>query len=255
MTAALPIVIFFGFIIGLFLWLRGEVSIRDNQIIISYYLRKTKSFTFDYITRVERGKRLQPKSGREIETITAYHDNKKLFSVTNLFEGFDVLLLHLENEGVPIEKQLSFVQKKARKMEMTMNENDFIIRQPIINLVNYIIITVILFSIFYLFIGNVALQILPLLLGLFLIFRWNMWKIIVNDSQITVMPSVGRFAFDYITKVKRETNVTQYAEIESITAYHDDKKLFSLTDNFPGFYVLLGRLEKAGLPEHPAATK
>jgi len=238
---------------GLFLWFRGEIIIRDKQIIISYYLRKTKSFSFDYITRVERGKRLQPKSGRKIETITAYHDDKKLFSVTNLFESFDILLLHLENEGVPIEKLLSRPQKKARKIEMKMNENDFIIRQPIINLVNYIVITFILFFIFTV-IGKVvkdiddnlrvALQILPLLIGLFLIIRWNRWKLIVKDNQITVTSDVGRFSFDYITKVKRETEVTQYAEIESIKAYHDDKKLFSLTDNYPGFYVLLGRLEK-----------
>jgi hypothetical protein len=62
---------------------------------------KTKSFTFDYITRVKHWYR--PTKMGSLHSIEAFHEKKKLFSLSEICPGYRALISRLESEGVNIE--------------------------------------------------------------------------------------------------------------------------------------------------------
>jgi hypothetical protein len=81
------------------LWFRYKIVVKGNQITSTTYFGKKKTYTFDYITLVKRGIVTHAKGG-SIDTIIAYHDKKKLFRVTAICPGFNVLGARLMSENV-----------------------------------------------------------------------------------------------------------------------------------------------------------
>jgi len=96
--AILPMLLFFSLLV--IINLRWRIIIKGNQITSRPYFGKEKTFTFDYITKVNRG--VYDVNGVDIDCMNAYHDKKPLFSITNECAGFHVLASRLESEGVPI---------------------------------------------------------------------------------------------------------------------------------------------------------
>ena len=100
------------------------------------------------------------------------------------------------------------------------------------------------------------LALLPfMLLGPICIVLWYRWKVEVKEKQITACSNFGRkktFTFDYITAVRYNSNLrfTKMGQltIDSIKAYHEQKKLFTVTSIFPGFHTLVSRLKDEGVP-------
>jgi len=80
---------------------RWKIIIKDKQITYTSYFKKTKSFTFDDITRVKHG--VGHTRIGTIHSITAYHEKKKLFSLGDICPGYRALVTRLESEGVNIE--------------------------------------------------------------------------------------------------------------------------------------------------------
>ena len=147
--------------------------------------------------------------------------------------------------------------------EEKIDPNNFTIRQPVYALVIYIIITIMFLGIFGVCIWTViendkgldgliaVLLLLPLaLFGPFLIFIRNRWKIIIKDKQITSTTYFGKtksFTFDYITRVKHWYRSTKLGTLHSIQAFHEKKKLLSLSEICPGYKALISRLESEGV--------
>jgi hypothetical protein len=154
---------------------------------------------------------------------------------------------------------------------MAMDANDFIIRQPKASLKVYIFITILFFLMYILSLVGLAdggidelkerwwvflLAMSPLLLlGPFFIFLWYRWKITVKENQITACSYFSRkktFTFDYITKVHYGNNL-QFTKagqmsIDYMKAYHEKKKVFTVTSVCPGFQTLNSRLKDEGVP-------
>jgi iron only hydrogenase large subunit-like protein len=79
------------------LWHRYKIEVKGNQITACSYFGKEKTFTFDYVTKVNYGANLT-KMGR-IEYIIAYHEKEKLFSVSAICPGYQVLVSRLNNRN------------------------------------------------------------------------------------------------------------------------------------------------------------
>jgi len=94
-----PFLLFGPFMI--YLWHRWKIVIKDNDITVTKFFGKTKSYTFSDITNVKRGKSWT-KNG-DVEYIRAYHDKKMLFSLTDACPGFNIMISRLEEKGVPVE--------------------------------------------------------------------------------------------------------------------------------------------------------
>ena len=157
----------------------------------------------------------------------------------------------------------SIASREARKAELVMDQNDFVIRQPKASLKVYIFVTVFFFLLYAFSLLGLAdggdigrwwvflLAMLPFLaLGPFLAVLWYRWKIAVKENTITVCPFFGgkkTFSFDYITTVKSGANATRMGKIEYIKAYHEGKKLFAVTSVCAGFQVLVSRLKDSSL--------
>jgi hypothetical protein len=151
-----------------------------------------------------------------------------------------------------------FAKREARKAEKTIDADSFIIRLPKINLKLYIFVTIFFFLIYGFSLLGLAdggdierwwvflLAMLPfMLLGPFLIILWYRWKIIVKGNQIIAMSYFGKekiFSFDYITTVKNGVNFTRFGKIDYIKAYHEGKKLFTVTAICTGYQILVSRL-------------
>jgi hypothetical protein len=154
-------------------------------------------------------------------------------------------------------------KKKAGQIEKGMDANDFIIRQPKVILKLDIFATIFFFllygfSLLGLYDGGdmerwwvYLLSMSPFLaLGPFLIVLWHRWKITVKGNQITASSYFGKektFTFDYITKVNYGVNLTKTGRVEYIKAFHEKKKLFTVTAVCPGYQVLISRLKDGGV--------
>jgi len=152
-------------------------------------------------------------------------------------------------------------KKKAKKIEKEMNANDFIIRQPKASLILYIVVASLALLAFLgtfltvvehkdIFIVLIFLPVYFFVFGPFFIIIWIRWKMIIKDKQITYTSYFGKkktFTFDYITKVKYGTQHGRMGKIDYIKAYHEKKKLFYLSNFFPGFNILFQRLKDEGV--------
>jgi len=151
-------------------------------------------------------------------------------------------------------------RKKARKIEKIMDANDFVIRQPKVSLILYIVIAILVLIVFigtFLSLDNkdfiIILIFLPvyfIVFGPFFIIIWFRWKMIIKNKQITFTSYFGKkksFTFDYITIVKHSIGKGNYKGIEYMTAYHENKKLFSFSSICPGFQVLFQRIKNEGI--------
>jgi len=88
-------------LIGLFIvaiWCKCKVIVKGNQITSARFFGKEQTYAFDYITTVKRG--LVATRGGDLDTVIAYNGKKKLFRVTAICPGFNVLASRLESEGV-----------------------------------------------------------------------------------------------------------------------------------------------------------
>jgi len=83
------------------LWVRYKITVRGNQMTVRTYFGRKKTFTFDYITTVKLGYRYT-RTG-PIEAITVFHENKKLFALTPVCPGYNVLVSCLRDKGVKFE--------------------------------------------------------------------------------------------------------------------------------------------------------
>jgi hypothetical protein len=160
----------------------------------------------------------------------------------------------------------SVAKKKAGQIEKGMDPNDFIIRQPKMILKLDIFATIFFFLLYGFTLlgeadggGNIAekwwvylLALSPFMaLGPFLIVLWYRWKITVKGNQITACSYFGKektFNIDYVTEVKMGFNLTKTGRVEYIKAFHEKKKLFSLTAICPGYQVLVSRLNNRNEP-------
>jgi len=96
MLACLSPFILFGLII-VAIWCKCKVIVKGNRITSARLFGKEQTYTFDYITAVKRGPVYT--RGGDLDTVIAYHGKKKLFRVTAICPGFNVLASRLENEG------------------------------------------------------------------------------------------------------------------------------------------------------------
>jgi len=128
-----------------------------------------------------------------------------------------------------------------KKIERNMNENDFIIRQPKLDLVVYILFIVLFAALFF----------LPLLLSCLIpIILLHRWKVTVKENQITFTPYFSKtktFPFDHITKAKERIISMKGKDIIYMDVYHNTKKLFSVPHVCPGFNILVSRLKSEGV--------
>ena len=165
----------------------------------------------------------------------------------------------------------SIARRAARKAELVMDTNDFVIRQPKASLKVYIFVSVLFFlgygfTLLGLADGGIdelkerwwvfLLSMSPfMLMGPFLVVLWCRWKIAVKENTITACSLFGgkkTFAFDYIT-VANYSSISRFTKegqktIDSINAYHEGKKLFAVTSVCAGFQVLVTRLKDSGVP-------
>jgi hypothetical protein len=91
-----PLMLFGLFIVAS--WCKWKIIVRGNQITSASLFGKEKTYAFAYITTVKRG--LVATKGGDLDTVIAYHGKKKLFRVTEICTGFNVLASRLESEGV-----------------------------------------------------------------------------------------------------------------------------------------------------------
>jgi len=80
------------------LWIRFKISVNDDQLTVRTYFKRKKTFTLDYITMVKQGRRKT--NAGNVEYITAFHEKEKLFSITPICPGYNVLNSYLKNKGV-----------------------------------------------------------------------------------------------------------------------------------------------------------
>jgi len=90
----LPFLLLGPFLI--FLWYRWKIVIKGNQITVTPYFGKTKSFTFDYVTKVKCG--TFPAKIRDVDYVSAFHDKEKLFTLKNISPDFYILRSRLIKE-------------------------------------------------------------------------------------------------------------------------------------------------------------
>jgi len=91
-----PFILFGLFIVAL--WCKCKVIVKGNQITFARFFGKEQTYAFDYITTVKRG--AVATRGGSLDTIIAYHGKKKLFGVSEICPGFNILASRLESEGV-----------------------------------------------------------------------------------------------------------------------------------------------------------
>jgi len=76
-------------------------------------------------------------------------------------------------------------------------------------------------------------------MGILLMIYYKMWKLKVENNQISYFPFFGRnkfFTVDSITKVRKKE--------EKIIVFSGDKELFSVESSCRGFDALIARLKK-----------
>jgi len=69
--------------ISIILWYRWKIIIKDNQITFTPYIGKTKTLTFNDITKIKRGIVVVRGYGHK-EYIEAYHETEKLFYIISI---------------------------------------------------------------------------------------------------------------------------------------------------------------------------
>jgi hypothetical protein len=79
------------------IWHRWKITVKGNMITACSYFGKGKTFTFDYITKVQYGVNTT-KMGK-IEFHAAYHDKEKLFTVSEICPGYKALVERLNNRN------------------------------------------------------------------------------------------------------------------------------------------------------------
>jgi len=92
-----PFILFGPFLI--FIRSRWKIVIKDKQIKYTTYFGRTKTCTFDYITKVTQGIR-HTKTGT-LNIITVYHDKKMLFVVSHHCSGYNEFFQRLKDSGTP----------------------------------------------------------------------------------------------------------------------------------------------------------
>jgi hypothetical protein len=144
---------------------------------------------------------------------------------------------------------LTFAKREVEKAEKDMDENNFVIRQPKTffwvgimcpvffgGLIVFAIISNISTAVWWVYLVFSFFT----ALGLFLVYYCRKWELKVENNQITYSPVFGKkksFNIDYITKVKFKPG-------RMVTAFNENKKLFSVEYLFKGFNVLVSRLKK-----------
>jgi hypothetical protein len=98
-TLLMSVLLLFGLFVVVS-WYRWKIIVKGDKITSSSLFVKKKTYAFDYITMVKRGPALT--LGGNLDTVIAYHDKKKLFRITEICAGFNVLVSRLESEGVQI---------------------------------------------------------------------------------------------------------------------------------------------------------
>jgi len=88
------------------IYIRYKIKIKDNQISSVFWLRKEKSFAFEYITIVKLRLIMRKKYiDWEVQNIMieAYHEKEKLFYLTPDNPGCNILFSLIKNKGIPLK--------------------------------------------------------------------------------------------------------------------------------------------------------
>ena len=80
------------------LWYRWKITVNGNHIAVSPYFGRKKILTLDCITRVEYGTQHGKMGG--IEYVKAYNGKKKVFTVTSVWAGFQVIVQRFKMLGL-----------------------------------------------------------------------------------------------------------------------------------------------------------
>jgi len=97
------------FLIGflpIVLWLRWKITVKDDQITYTPYFGSKKIFTFDYITIVKYGNKMDYTKAFgyvKRDYIKAYHERGKLFYLLDNSDGFQALVSYLKDKSVPFK--------------------------------------------------------------------------------------------------------------------------------------------------------
>jgi len=83
---------------------RWKIIIKGKQISSTTYFGRTKSYTFDYITKATQGIR-HTKTGT-LNMITVYHDKKILFAVSDHCPGYKEFYQRLKDEGGKLNEKI-----------------------------------------------------------------------------------------------------------------------------------------------------
>jgi len=145
---------------------------------------------------------------------------------------------------------LFLVKRANKKVEKSMDENNFVLREPKIYLWIGIICTVFfcgLIVLMCIFPNDTAewwtylVFALFGILGIYIIFYCVRWKLEIEGNQIIYTPFIGKkrsFIFSDIKKIKLKNG-------QKIIAYGDNnKKLFAVEFTSNGFNILVSRLKK-----------
>jgi hypothetical protein len=87
------------------LWCRWKIAVKENTITACAYFGRKKTFAFDYITVANYRSTIRFVKSRQVtlDSLKAYHEGKKLFAVTSVCAGFQVLVARLKDSGVPVK--------------------------------------------------------------------------------------------------------------------------------------------------------
>jgi len=156
--------------------------------------------------------------------------------------------------GILVFLVLTFVKRTNQKAEKSMDENNFVLRQPKIFFVIGVICAVFFCSLIVLMciVSNDSAEWWVFLifsscaiLGFYIIFYCVKWELKIEGNQIIYTPFIGKknsFAVSDIKKAKLKNE-------QKIIAYDvNNKKLFAVEFTCNGFNVLVSRLKKEQIP-------
>jgi len=80
------------------LWCRWKIIVKGDRITYCTYFGRERTCQFSYITTVKRG--FVPIKNGYKDVLRAYHGKEKLFALTPICPGFNILAARLMGEGV-----------------------------------------------------------------------------------------------------------------------------------------------------------
>ena len=107
------------------MWFRWKITIKDDQITVRPWLGRTKTFTFDYITKLKHVSQ-STQFATDIECFTAYNGSRVLFTVTSSCPNAIVIVALCKVKGVEIEWKTKeygeYIDKRTEEFRNAIRE-------------------------------------------------------------------------------------------------------------------------------------